>query len=284
MNYVLSGNNFNHLYHRLYNEVMTHGQKSKPRNMGITEVIGYQFCLTDPSQALCTIKERKLNYAFALIEALEYLRGVSEPTRLCFYNSKLSSFINENNQFDGSYGPRIATQLPYVLKLLQDDKDTRQAVITLRDSRDCRVSKDIPCTLSLQFLLREGALHCITTMRSNDLLWGTPYDVHGFTFIQRHLALLLGVNVGTYIHQAGSLHIYDSTKEDWEFIKSIGILNDVKIPLLRAKTITELYELIDVFFDWEAKTRAGQTCVNMRPELNSYCELISNYIAKKLNK
>jgi thymidylate synthase len=46
-------------------------------------------------------------------------------------------------------------------------------------------------------------------MRSNDLLWGTPYDVNGFCFIQEMLASWLGVELGNYIHQAGSMHLYE---------------------------------------------------------------------------
>ena len=47
-----------------------------------------------------------------------------------------------------------------------------------------RSSKDIPCTLSLQFFLREASdqlwLHTIATMRSNDAWLGVPYDTFNF--------------------------------------------------------------------------------------------------------
>jgi thymidylate synthase len=46
-------------------------------------------------------------------------------------------------------------------------------------------------------------------MRSNDLVWGLPYDVFFFTMLQELLAQKLGLDLGVYIHGAGSLHLYE---------------------------------------------------------------------------
>lgn len=69
---------------------------------------------------------------------------------------------------------------------------------------------DVPCTLSLQFLIRKGHLSLIANMRSNDAWRGLPYDVWCFTRIQTIIAAMLGVPVGLYVHQAGSMHIYEN--------------------------------------------------------------------------
>jgi hypothetical protein len=53
----------------------------------------------------------------------------------------------------------------------------------------------------------------IATMRSNDLWLGLPYDVFAFTCIQQMVAAALGVGLGWYQHQAGSLHVYDRNME-----------------------------------------------------------------------
>jgi hypothetical protein len=73
--------------------------------------------------------------------------------------------------------------------------------------------KDIPCTLSIQFFIRDGRLHCVTTMRSNDIWLGLPYDIFCFTCLQRLIAEALKVPTGFYIHQAGSLHLYARNAE-----------------------------------------------------------------------
>ena len=48
--------------------------------------------------------------------------------------------------------------------------------------------KDIPCTVSLQFLIRENKLHLFVNMRSNDVFLGLPHDIFCFTMIQEIIA------------------------------------------------------------------------------------------------
>jgi thymidylate synthase len=72
----------------------------------------------------------------------------------------------------------------------------------------CGSKKDIPCTLSVQFVLRQERLYAITTMRSNDLWLGFPYDVFCFSTLQRLFAYTLGVDVADYVHNVGSMHLY----------------------------------------------------------------------------
>jgi thymidylate synthase len=46
-------------------------------------------------------------------------------------------------------------------------------------------------------------------MRSNDAIWGLPYDIFLFTMLQELLACELGIEVGTYSHSVASLHLYE---------------------------------------------------------------------------
>ena len=69
-------------------------------------------------------------------------------------------------------------------------------------------SKDINCTVCLQFFIRNNKLHMTTYMRSNDLWMGFPYDVFQFTNMQVLMSMELGVELGTYTHISGSLHLY----------------------------------------------------------------------------
>lgn len=70
----------------------------------------------------------------------------------------------------------------------------------------------MPCTTTLQFLLREGRLHIIATMRSNDAYLGLPHDVFCFTMLQEMVARILGVDLGSYRHFVGSMHLYDKNR------------------------------------------------------------------------
>lgn len=95
---------------------------------------------------------------------------------------------------------------------------TRQAVVTMWSAGDlphaiARDHADLPCTLALQFILRDRKLHCIATMRSNDAWLGLPYDVFAFTCLQRLVAQAVGAELGTYTHQVGSMHLYDRNRD-----------------------------------------------------------------------
>jgi thymidylate synthase len=109
-----------------------------------------------------------------------------------------------------------------VVELLKRDPDSRQAVVTLFDSRrDLNTVKaDLPCKISAQFLLRERRdgpdledrewyLDLGMSMRSNDLWLGTPYDLTQFSILQASVAQALGARVGRYVHRVGSLHLYE---------------------------------------------------------------------------
>jgi thymidylate synthase len=50
-------------------------------------------------------------------------------------------------------------------------------------------------------------------MRSNDIILGTPYDIFSFTMMLEQMALELGLDLGSYIHQVGSWHLYARQKE-----------------------------------------------------------------------
>jgi thymidylate synthase len=47
-----------------------------------------------------------------------------------------------------------------------------------------------------------------TTMRSNDVWLGLPYDLFTATILQELMAGWLGVELGTYHHHVDSLHLY----------------------------------------------------------------------------
>lgn len=231
---------FNELYLHYIKKINKQGKKSSPRGMKIKELIGESFILLNPNQSLCTLSSRKLNYKFATIERLEYISGVSNPDVLCIYNPNMKSYLNYNNTFDGAYGPRIGRQIEYIYNLLKKDKDTRQAIININSEVDKHETKDVPCTVSLQFFIRNNKLLLIVYMRSNDLLWGTPYDISAFCYIQMCLAYWLGIEVGYYQHFTGSLHYYLERE------------NQLLKILENTKTNKEIMDIID--FPFEERT------------------------------
>jgi thymidylate synthase len=126
----------------------------------------------------------------------------------------------------GGYGPRLfnwggLNQVMNVVNLLKEKNSTRQAVIQVFDANDIVTKhKEIPCTCTLQFMVRQNKLHMFTCMRSNDVIWGLPHDLFCFTMLQEIIARDLGIEIGTYKHAVGSLHLYDAKIEEaQEFLR-----------------------------------------------------------------
>lgn len=211
---MLTGESANELYVAACRAVCRDGVRVSPRGMATTEVMGAHLCLIDPRRRLVDLPPvRVINPAFAVAEALWILSGSDDPW-IFQYNRALIRYTDDG-RLQGAYGPRMrhwrgtVDQLDRVRRLLVRDPDSRQAVIQLFDpERDTCGHRDVPCTLGYRFFLRGGLLHMHTTMRSQDLWLGFPYDIFAATLLQELLAGWLGVELGEYHHHVDSLHLY----------------------------------------------------------------------------
>lgn len=188
------------------------GGKVAPRGMLVAERIAPQIRF-DGNRPLLVHPHRGLNYRFAVAEWLWMTCATPAVEPLARYNSQMRRFSDDGYTLTGAYGPRMAAhgQWEYVVDTLLRDPDSRQAVITIWTPSP-RPSKDVPCTVAAQFLLRDGALIGNWTMRSNDLWLGLPYDAFSFARLTACVAGILRVPVGDIIVTAGSSHLYE---EHW---------------------------------------------------------------------
>jgi thymidylate synthase len=211
---VVTAGSANELYATVCREVLAQGRRSAPRGLDTTEVLGAHLRLTEPRRRFVDVPPvRMLNPAFAVAEALWILSGSDDPW-IFTYNGSLGQYADEG-RLQGAYGPRMRSwrgevdQLENVRRLLARDPDSRQAVIQLYDpQRDTRGHRDVPCTLNYRFFVRADQLEMHTTMRSNDVWLGLPYDVFTATMLHELMAGWLGVELGTYHHHVDSLHLY----------------------------------------------------------------------------
>jgi hypothetical protein len=210
----------NEAYRPLVDFVRENGEATQPRGFACFEVRPTSFSIEDAREGLYQGVSRYLNYRFFAVEALQYIAGWGKEKRhadlLVASNSKMKAFRNPvTHLFDGAYGPRLAQSLPAIADLLTRDPFSRQAYASIWHPSlltELDNSLDIPCTLGLHFY-QQGyrTLGMSAQMRSNDLNWGTPYDVAAFCSIQCLMAGILGWKPGQYHHYSGSLHIYLKT-------------------------------------------------------------------------
>jgi thymidylate synthase len=189
------------------------GRTVSPRGQETREVFAAHLCLSRPRARLVHLPGRVVNPAFAAAEAVWILSGSDAPW-IYEYNSKLRTYADDG-VLRGAYGPRLrdwagkVDQLARVVETLRLDPDSRRAVIQLYDpARDENCNRDVPCTLGFRFHLRDGHLVMSTTMRSQDVWLGLPYDLFTFTVLHEVMAGWLGVPMGEYHHHVDSLHLY----------------------------------------------------------------------------
>lgn len=196
------------LYRSVMRHLLSHGEEASPRGMRTIEVRDMQFRLTDVTRNVVLHPVRRLNYAFMAAEFVWILTGQNRVDLLTPYNGNMIKFSDDRHHLQGAYGPMWVEQFPRLVQTLMKDTFSRQAVVQIWRPNPAP-SKDIPCTLAYQFLLREGRLHMTSTMRSNDAWHGLPYDLFTFTMLQRYVASAIGVKPGSWTHQVGSFHLYE---------------------------------------------------------------------------
>ena len=116
-------------------------------------------------------------------------------------------------------------QLEQIIELLKKDPTTRRAVLNISDPAINRITtKDMQCTMSIQFLIRNGKLEETVYMRSNDVFFGLPYDYFFFVSLGQYIAKQLDLELSLYTHHATSMHMY-LRDEDKFNTKEISIIN-----------------------------------------------------------
>lgn len=204
-------------YLTIADHVVRNGRVRAPRGEKTMEVTSEVIRLLDPRDSLPVGIGRGLNPAIAAIEALQLIGGFTDPELVCKIAPRMVDFMDAG-KFYGSYGPRIGYQLPHLIRRLQEDTDTRRAVLAIWHPDDIGVEgmHDYPCTTRLTFSIINGAVVLETSMRSNDVYWGLSYDVFQFTQLQMVVAACLDLDVGDYYHHATSLHVYERDFQELE--------------------------------------------------------------------
>lgn len=201
----------------LFDEILEYLPDNKSNISGIAyEIVNANLVILDPTRNTMCNCRRQMPIRYAIGELLWYNSRNSTWKAIQPFSNFWKNISDDGRTVNSNYGYCIHDKFGFdqwemVKALLDEDPDTRQAVIHIKEPRDLlfNKTKDLNCTIALQFLIRDGKLNLITTMRSNDIWLGLPYDVFNFTCMQIQMAMELGIDVGRYYHNAGSLHLYE---------------------------------------------------------------------------
>lgn len=202
-------------------------EKNSPRGMPIREHRHVWYRLEDTRRCAAWLPGRKLSYPFMVAEFLWIFCGRDDLEMIGTYCKEIHKFSDDGRTLFGAYGPRWRGQIGAVVENLRRDPDSRQGVVSIwrpqalaageYDPSDASVatvpSKDVPCTLSMQYLIRNKKLEAGVVMRSSDAWLGLPYDIFNFSMLQRAVAEELGVQAGSLTMYIGSSHLYERNLE-----------------------------------------------------------------------
>ena len=234
-NKVINCVDVNDLLYKSVDMVMECGTNITVRGAGTKEVLFPHFVITSPEARTLLYPQRGNNPFSTLFETIWVLASKSNDIEiLSKFLPRAKDYSDDGKTWRAGYPERIKAfgtkkinQLDYVYEKLKADPNTRQAIISLwSPEEDCfdengklKESRDFPCSNHLQFLIRGGKLHCSFYIRSNDAIFGlSSINFYEFTVIQEILATSLGVELGDFHYNVGSLQVYDWHKEKAEKI------------------------------------------------------------------
>jgi thymidylate synthase len=208
---------FSKTWLQMLDDILQKGDLVAPRGRLTKEILQNTIAVNMRKPVLLA-PYRRLSYKFMAAEAYWILSGDDRVETIAPYNSKISDFSDDGKYFFGAYGPKINSQLKYVLNKLTEDPSTRQAGLTTWRENPPH-TKDVPCTIAMFFSLRHSKLNAHVFMRSSDAWLGVPYDVFNFSMLAHLVCGLLNQRTGTQYEPgtlyltAASSHLYAT---DWE--------------------------------------------------------------------
>jgi thymidylate synthase len=208
--------NANEAYEYIHDKILQYGIE-----FGDTlALFNVGFYITDSQDNKIINKERNWKLDYAEAEWQWYLSGDRNIKKLGDIYGKIpeiwkrmantSGDVNSNYGYQWQREGNHISQIDYVVDKLKNDKNTRQAAISIYDCKEhWRYEKDTPCTYAVQFTIVHGRLDMCVTMRSNDLWYGFCNDQYCFSKLQKMVSNELNIETGVYYHFAHNMHLYN---------------------------------------------------------------------------
>lgn len=245
------------IYRMLCRCIASDGETSSPRGMESKEITDLSFFLSNPRNRVISSAHRNVKPRYLAGEFLWYLLGDRHISAIIRYSKFWKKLVDEKGMVNSNYGNKMIynpygmsgvldeySQFIKTAELLKSDPDSRRAIVNIHMGTPENL-KDVPCTLTLQFFIRDRKLNLSVNMRSNDLILGFCNDVFQFTMFQELMLRILQIDpnfsdleLGYYHHHAGSLHVYQNNYDKLEAEISDDFTPDPD--LLKISTMPEM--------------------------------------------
>lgn len=189
------------------------------------ELIDYSFCIYKPHNCFATCRKMSMEYLEGELDF--YMSGSPFLADIEKHSKFWRSVSDDDRTINSNYGKLLLfdrnvnnyTQFEYAKNMLIRNEDSKKAVMVVYSPDNGRVSNDNPCTMYLQYFIRDNKLGLYVKMRSSDIWFGLPYDVPFFVLLLYKMWRELKaeyydeLELGTYNHQSGSLHLYERNRD-----------------------------------------------------------------------
>jgi thymidylate synthase len=217
-------------YRKACQAIYLYGDDIVTRGLKVRELTNVTIELKNPRDRIISSKTRAMSMRYMVGEMCFYLNGSTILDDIAFYGPFWRKVSDDGQFVNSAYGYRLFRgQFKYAVNCLVKDEYSRKAVMPIYTIDDAKESKDNPCTMCLQFLVRADKLDMYVHMRSNDVWLGLPYDVAFFTLLQEIALVELQqtypfLTIGTYYHNATSLHCYEEHVDElWDVKSECGV-------------------------------------------------------------
>lgn len=279
--YHFSGEEPNDYYAKICEVLMEDGQEAAPRGLKTKELHPTTAHIYKPRNRIMTCHGRVLNLPFALVEAIQILTGQNDAQALLFYNSQIINIQGDTpdaTRFNAAYGERlrhfaalkhgdldeyhVVDQLQHVIETLAEDRDSRQASIVLSHPADDNYTvetKDRACNVYCHAMIRDGKLDWMQIIRSNDAVWGIPYNLVQWCHVMEYVAASLAVPMGNLFIVQDSFHVYEPKYDECRAVQPFSLYKYFGWEPLQMYVG---HDVLRILQDTEYNIRAG---VNYRP-------------------
>ncbi|EGV7467158.1 thymidylate synthase [Salmonella enterica] len=233
--------------------ILSEGEKISSRAGDAQQAYGVNYLLKKPMNRLHTTRPGAIRYLAR--EFVAYFKGSLKAEDGLAKASKFwMSLTDENGNINSNYGYYVfyepveghGNQYNWVKNVIMANRDTRRAIININQSYHKSDTKDFPCTVGIQFYIKNDVLHCETTSRSTDVITGLPYDMGFFSFIHELMwkdlreSGMTDLELGTTVMKTTFTQIYDKTLQKAHEVIENNLIgeNNERMPLIESAKYT----------------------------------------------
>lgn len=148
------------------------------------------YILTDPLNRVHSLRA-PASVQYLSRELLAYFNGSLDAADMAKAAKFWLSIKDDDGKINSNYGyyvfhhtvPNGLSQYEWVTKLLSEKPKTRRAIININQPHHKTDTKDMPCTIALQYFVQDNHLCSVVSSRSTDVITGLPYDQGFFSFV-----------------------------------------------------------------------------------------------------